>query len=54
MKSSSFAGKEMSIVKNNSSHYGSNSATRYRVDRIEKLEGELEELLKFLQFGILI
>lgn len=31
---------------NNSSHYGSNSATRYRVDRIEKLEGELEELLE--------
>ncbi|MGN9163978.1 hypothetical protein ACTNDY_01670 [Tissierellaceae bacterium HCP3S3_D8] len=31
---------------NNSDHYGSNSATRYRVDCIEKLERELEKLLE--------
>lgn len=31
---------------NNSGHYGSNSATRYRVDCIEKLERELEKLLE--------
>ncbi len=31
---------------NNSNHYGSNSATRYRVDCIEKLEKELERLLE--------
>jgi len=31
---------------NNYSHYGSNSATRYRVDGIEKLERELEAILE--------
>ncbi len=31
---------------NNYSHYGSSPATRYRSDRIEKLENELEEILK--------
>lgn len=31
---------------NNYSHYGSNSATRYRVDSIEKLERELEAILE--------
>jgi len=31
--------------KNDSSHYGSNSATRYRVDSIKKLEEELENIL---------
>lgn len=31
---------------NNYSYYGSNSATRYRVDRIEGLEKELETILK--------
>jgi len=31
---------------NNYGHYGSNSATRYRVDCIEELEKELEELLE--------
>ncbi len=31
---------------NNFSHYGSNSATRYRVDCIEKLENELNKLLE--------
>ncbi|WP_423230439.1 hypothetical protein [Clostridium amylolyticum] len=31
---------------NNYSHYGSNSATRYRVDGIEKLERELEIILE--------
>jgi len=31
---------------NNSRHYGSNSATRYRVDAIRRLEQELERILK--------
>ncbi|MEA4826867.1 MAG: hypothetical protein VB130_09570, partial [Clostridium sp.] len=31
---------------NNYSHYGSDSATRYRVDHIEKLEKELETIVK--------
>ncbi|SHK50099.1 hypothetical protein SAMN02745248_02681 [Hathewaya proteolytica DSM 3090] len=31
--------------RNNSNYYGSNSATRYRVDRIEKLKGDLEKIL---------
>nr|WP_312579363.1 hypothetical protein [Sedimentibacter sp.] len=31
---------------NNYSHYGSNSATRYRVDCIEKLEKELDKILE--------
>lgn len=31
---------------NNYSHYGSNSATRYRVDCIKKLEKELETILE--------
>ncbi len=38
--------RRMSSQNSNYSHYGSNSATRYRVDRIEKLEKELKTVLK--------
>lgn len=38
--------RRMSSESNNYSHYGSNSATRYRVDRIEKFEKELEKIIE--------
>ncbi|WP_253197672.1 hypothetical protein [Clostridium algidicarnis] len=38
--------RRVSIESNSSNQYGSNSATRYHVDFIEKLEGQLEKLIK--------
>ncbi|MDD4496510.1 MAG: hypothetical protein PHV32_19590, partial [Eubacteriales bacterium] len=38
--------RRMSSESNNCGYYGSNSATRYRVDRIEKLEKELEKIIE--------
>ncbi|MBB6631875.1 hypothetical protein H7D64_10180 [Clostridium algidicarnis] len=38
--------RRVSIENNSSNQYGSNSATRYHVDFIEKLEGQLEKLIK--------
>lgn len=37
--------RRVSSENNNYGHYGSNSATRYRVDRIERLENKLEEII---------
>ncbi|MGF7056890.1 hypothetical protein [Brassicibacter mesophilus] len=38
--------RKVNSEENNYGHFGSNSATRYRVDCIEKLEKELEKLLE--------